>query len=83
MSQGIGLRTFGPKNANTSGSAEMRTFSLGYARDKRNANRPNRENLSQTVRKQMGHLGREYANRPVRPKQGTLALREKGQRDTR
>ncbi|KAH9319826.1 hypothetical protein KI387_021595, partial [Taxus chinensis] len=31
-------------------------------------------NQEQTVRKQMGHLGREDVNRPVRPKRRTFAL---------
>ncbi|KAH9293319.1 hypothetical protein KI387_041477, partial [Taxus chinensis] len=50
------------------------------------ANRPNRanqENLSQTARKQMGFdLGREYTNRPVRPKWEISALCQMGQRDS-
>ncbi|KAH9316200.1 hypothetical protein KI387_024827 [Taxus chinensis] len=50
----------------------MRTFNPGRAGQKymNRPNQANQENFSQTVRKQMGHLGREYANRPVRQKLG-------------
>ncbi|KAH9330486.1 hypothetical protein KI387_002594, partial [Taxus chinensis] len=59
----------------------MRTFSPGHARDK--STRTGRTGrigkiLSQTVRKKMGHLGREYANRLVRPKQGNFSTGPNG-----
>ncbi|KAH9332105.1 hypothetical protein KI387_043686 [Taxus chinensis] len=59
--------TRGPKVHEPAGSAEMRTF-VPEQLGQKGTNRPNRANLSQTVRKQMGHMGCEYVNRPVRPK---------------
>ncbi|KAH9317652.1 hypothetical protein KI387_019421, partial [Taxus chinensis] len=67
MSQGSPKNsgTVGPRVRKPAGSAEMRTFSQGRAGQKcaNRPNRANRENLSQTIRKQMGHLACEYANR--------------------
>ncbi|KAH9321226.1 hypothetical protein KI387_015865, partial [Taxus chinensis] len=81
MSQGSPEQsgTRGPKVREPAEPAEMRTF-VPEQLGQKGANRPNRGNLSQTVRNQMGHMSCEYANRPVRPKWEISAPKPNGKK---
>ncbi|KAH9293612.1 hypothetical protein KI387_041186, partial [Taxus chinensis] len=58
--------------------------SSGQEYDVKYANRPDRPKWEQIVRKQLGHLGRDDANRPAHPKQrkSYWDIRDEGTRGT-
>ncbi|KAH9305346.1 hypothetical protein KI387_009750, partial [Taxus chinensis] len=69
-----------PKEEEKRLTAERDSSGQEYAKY---ANRPDRPKWEQIVRKQLGHLGHDDANRPVRPKQGKFVLGHPGRRDMR